>query len=505
MITLLGILRPRFVYHWLIAVFGALVSWGSLWFLRFQLPAIIGMVENTYLGLPIHSIFFQIDLETWPLALAVATLGLAVLLTDVGRAAGTSWIIWAGDLGLTALGITATLAGNLTTTLMAWTLVDIIELGILLRQVRKEDLRRRILVFFFTNLLGSMAVIAALIASGNTEPVVSLDRIPPGVEIYLILAVGLRMGVFPLQVTFLRDQHNQRGQGTLLRLIPPAASLSLLVHVSTSQVPANGKAILIAFAVFAAVYGAIAWARAENELRGRLFWIIAMAGITLTAALQRQQGAVIAWSLALLYAGAILFLASVRTKRMLPIGLFGVLGLTSLPLTPTYASLQMYQQPGFLLFLVPLVQLLLIVGFIRHMRQETEPLTGVEPWVKVVYFIGLGILPLSHYLTAFFTPQLAQTGQPPIWPLFLMVGYALLGALAIWRGVRIPTVVFLQLDKVFSLRWIDRIVGWAGKVLEQLVAWITLLLEGDGGVLWALVFLAMLISVLGQVSGGVGG
>jgi hypothetical protein len=504
-ITLLGVLRPRFVYHWLIAVFGALVSWGSLWFLRFQLPGIFGAAETSYLGLPIHSIFFRIDDETWPLALAVATLGLAVLLTDVGRAAGTSWIIWAGDLGLTALGITATLAGNLATTLMAWTLVDIIELGILLRQVRKEDLRRRILGFFFTNLLGSMAVVAALIASGNTEPVISLDRIPPGVEIYLILAVGLRMGVFPLQVTFLRDQHHQRGQGTLLRLIPPAASLSLLVHVSASQVPAKGRTILIAFAVFAAVYGSIAWARAENELRGRLFWIIAMAGITITAALQLQQGAVIAWSLALVYSGAVLFLASVRTKPMLPIGLFSVLALTSLPLTPTYAGIQMYNQPEFLLYLLPLVQLLLIVGFIRHMKQETEPLTGVEPWVKVVYFIGLGILPAAHFLTAFFTPQLSQADPTPLWPLLLMVGYGVIGAVAFWRGIRIPGVVFLQLDKVFSLRWIDRIIGWAGKVLEQLVAWITLLLEGDGGMLWALVFLVMLISVLGQVSGGMGG
>jgi hypothetical protein len=152
-----------------------------------------------------------------------------------------------------------------------------------------------------------------------------------------------------------------------------------------------------------------------------------------------------------------------------------------------------------------LVQLLLIVGFIRHMKQETEPLTGVEPWVKAVYFIGLGILPAAHFLTAFFTPQLSQADPTPLWPLLLMVGYGVIGAVAFWRGIRIPGVVFLQLDKVFSLRWIDRIIGWAGKVLEQLVAWITLLLEGDGGMLWALVFLVMLISVLGQVSGGMGG
>lgn len=505
-ITLLGVLRPRFVYHWLIAVFGALVSWSSLWFVRSQLPLANGSPESGYLGLPIPTIFFQIDAETWPLALAVATLGLAVLLTDVGRAVGTNWVIWAGDLGLTAMGVAATLAGNFATMLLMWTLVDIVELGILLREIRKVELRRRILVFFFTNLLGSVAVIAAIIAAaGAGSGGISLDLIPPRIEIYLVLAVGLRMGVFPLQVTFLRDLQQQRGQSTLLRLIPPAVSLSLLVHVSASQEPTGWQTVLIVFAVLAAVYGSIAWVRAENEIRGRLYWIIAMAGISLTAAVQLKAGAAIAWGLALIYPGAVMFLASVRTKRMLPIGILSLLSLSSLPLTPTFAGLQIYQTPRFLLFFLPMTQVLLLVGFVRHMRRETEPLTGVEPWVKVVYIIGLAILPISHYLSAFLTPQIADAGQVPIWPLLVAAGFGLLGAIAYYRNLRIPGEVFLQLDKVFSLHWIDRVVVWMGKALEQLISGITLLLEGDGGVLWALVFLAMLVSILGQISGGFGG
>jgi hypothetical protein len=503
-ISLIGLLRPRFVYHWLIAVFGALVAWVGLWVMRVRLPLYYGSLENTYLSVPLPTISFQVDNETWPLALAVATLGLAVLLTDVSRAAETSWVIWAGDLSLTAMGVAATLAGNFVTMLLVWTLVDVVELGILFRQVREEERRRRILIFFFTNLLGSMAVVGTFVAAGETGSVIPLDSIPDQVEVYLILAVGLRMGVFPLQISFLSDRHQQRGQGTLLRLIPPAASLSLLVHVSASQSPAGWRTILITFAVLAAVYGAIAWVRAENELRGRLFWIIAMTGMAITAAVQSQQAAAIAWGLAMLYPGALLFLASVRTKRMLPIGIVSVLALTSLPLTPTFSGLWLYQSPQLLLILLPMVQVLLIVGFIRHMMYETEPLTGVEPWVKVVYIFGLGILPLTHYLSTFLGPQISAEGKLPAWPLLVGAGFAVLGAVAYWRKVRIPAEVFIQLDRVFSLRWIDRVIEWFGRVLEQLAAGITLLLEGDGGMLWALVFLAMLVSILGQISGGGG-
>lgn len=472
--------------------------------MRAQPPLFYGTPESDYLGLPLPSLSLHVDAQTWPLALAVATLGLAVLLTDVSRATETSWDVWAGDLGLTAMGIAAVLAGNFVTMLMVWTLVDVVEIGILFRQIRQEERRRRILIFFFTNLLGSMAVVASFIAAGEIGSVVQLDTIPDQVEVYLILAVGLRMGVFPLQVTFLSDQHEQRGQGTLLRLIPPAATLSLLVHVSASRVPAGWYGILLVFAVLAGVYGSIGWARVVNALRGRLLWIIATAGMAFTAAVQSQQAAALAWGLAMLYPGALLFLASVRTRRMLPIGLLSVLALSSLPFTPTYAGLSIYQDLHPLVLLLPIAQVVLVAGFIRHMMRETEPLTGVEPWVKVVYVIGLSMLPLNHFLSFFLGSPIAAEGNVPIWPLLVMVGAAGLGALAYWRKVRIPGIIFIQLDKFFSLRWIDRLLDWLGKALEQLVAGITLLLEGDGGMLWALVFLAMLISILGQISGGGG-
>ena len=330
----------------------------------------------------------------------------------------------------------------------------------------------------------------------------NLDRIPSESVVFLILAVGLRMGVFPLQVAFLPDVHHQRGQGTLLRLIPPAVSLSLLAHISVVEVSSAWRFVLLFSAVLASLYGGIAWMRAENELRGRLFWIIGMAGFCFASAVQGQQGAVLAWSLALVYAGAVLFLASVRQKVMLPIAVLSLFALSSLPFSPTYAGLRMYQPIQILLFLFPLGHLLLISGNVRHMFRETEPLSGVEPWVRVIYITGLTILPVTHIVSVFIGPPVLAEGNIPIWPLLAVLGLAVIGVIAFWRKWQIPNSIFDRLDRVFSLRWLESVIVWISDAAGQVAQLVTGMLEGDGGVLWTLLFLVMLVSILSQLGTG---
>jgi len=500
LVTLLGIFRPRFVYHWLIALLGALTAWISLWVIRGQLPMVFGSLESSYGNLPLAALSIQIDEVTWPLALAIATVGLAVLLSDVSRAADTGWVVWAGDLGLIALGVAAVTAATPATMLFAWTLVDAVELGMLLRQVRREGIRRSVLVFFTTNLFGSGAVIAALVGSGAG---LEFDHLPSQAQAFLLVAVGLRMGVFPLQVAFLHDVRYQRGQGTLLRLIPPAVSLSLLVHTAVVQSQPNLRGLMLFFSVLAAVYGAIVWARARDELQGRIFWIIGTAGLAFSAAIQSHPQAALAWGLAMLYAGAYLFLASVRTRRMLPLSILSLLTITALPLTPTAAGMSLYQPFHLLLVLLPLAQVLLVVGYIRYVLQQTEPLTGVEPWVRAAYFTGLALLPLTHLASEYLGPSLPSESAL-LWPLILMAALAGLGVVAYRQKTSIPDQIFFRLDSIFSLRWVYTLIGWVFAAIGRLVAGVTFLLEGEGGVLWALVFLALLVSVLGQVSAGGG-
>ncbi len=505
MIAVLGILRPRFVYHWLLAAVGVISAWVLMWLTMARVPVVIGVLEGNYQGLSLPTLSFRIDEIAWPLGLAVVTLTLAVIFTDASRAAETSWIVWAGDLGLSAVGLTAVMAGNISTMLLAWTIVDLIELGILLRQLDREEMRRRAFIFFAMNLLGTMIVLAAIISAGSGGVRMNLDRIPSEAVVYLILAVGLRMGVFPLQVAFLPGVHHQRGQGTLLRLIPPIVSVALLARVSVVEVSATWRVILLFSAALASVYGGVAWARAEDEIDGRLFWIIGVAGLCFASAVQGQQGAVLAWGLALLYPSGALFLSSVRNKLMLPIGILSLFAFSALPFSPTYAGLRMYQPVQLFLLFLPLAHLLLIGGYVRFMRRETEPLSGVEPWVRVIYITGLALLPTTYIVSVFVGPRIMVAGGIPIWPLLVELGIVAVGVVAYWRKWHIPDTVFDWLDRIFSLAWIEFVVRWIFNAMARIAQLVTEMLEGDGGILWTLLFLVMLVSILSQLGTSGGG
>ncbi|HKJ28222.1 MAG TPA: hypothetical protein VJ965_11335, partial [Anaerolineales bacterium] len=199
-----------------------------------------------------------------------------------------------------------------------------------------------------------------------------------------------------------------------------------------------------------------------------------------------------------------LFLSSSRPKYFLPLGVLGALSLTGLPFTPTFAGMYMYTPFHFFLIFFPIAHALLLVGFVRHMLRETEPITGVERWVQVIYPAGLVLLPLTYLLSVYFNPDIPVIGGTRFLPLAGVL--LVLGGLGVgyWRKVQIPENVFTSLDRIFSLRWVYSLIDWISRAVGGLISLISILIEGEGGVLWTLVFLLMLVSILAQMVGGAG-
>ena len=506
-IVLLAWRRPTSSYFWILAAGGAFFAWIGVWVLRSRIPETfqIALWESHEL-LPDPPVLL-VDAVSWPFALALATLVLAVIFTDVGRVLGTGWQTWAGDLGVTALGILAVLAGNPLTLIMAWMLIDVLEMYILFRQVKTPEFRQRVMVFFSTNMVGIMLVLWAMTSSRTTGlPPLTFEHIPSAAAVFMIIGAGLRMGVFPLQVAFLQDVHQQRGQSMLIRLIPPAASLVLLVRTAYTGVPADWKLLLFAFAAVAAVYGGVSWARAKDELSGRIFWMVGVSGLAFASTLQSSPAAALAWSLVFLYSGAILFLASLRETWMLPIGLLGLFSLTTLPLSPTMKGAELYSHFHPFSLLLIIAQTGLILGYIRHMIRPAEKLEGVERWVRLIYPLGLALVPLTHFLAGnWLAPGLGTASASPAWPglivFILVIGMGVL----VWRGVQLPDRAFSIFNQLFSLDWFYRLLGWIYNTIGQALAFVTSSLEGEGGVLWALLLVALLVSLISQLSAGGGG
>src|SRR3990172_4069016 len=166
--VIVRLVRPGFVYHWLLAVGGAGIAWLMVLLAGLQFPRTLELVAWKPEILFTSSPFLIVDRFSWPFAAGIATLLLAVILTDVARPAEVDWSSWAGELSLAALGLFAIFAGHPLTLVLAWTAIDLMELTILLGEVKEAGATREVVIRFSIRLVGSFLLIAAGLSSEDT-------------------------------------------------------------------------------------------------------------------------------------------------------------------------------------------------------------------------------------------------------------------------------------------------------------------------------------------------
>jgi hypothetical protein len=504
------ILQPDFAFFWLVATLGALSTWPVVLLLHSRIPESLTLVAwKPEQILPISPTLL-LDPISWPFAMALASLVLAVILTDVARVTEVDWSAWASSLAITAIGMLAVLAGNPLTLIMAWGAIDLVELVILLSMALKSDDRERIVILFSTRIAGIVLLIAAGMAARSSGEILTFTNISPQTSIYLLLASGLRLGVVPIHQPFLGGMPLRRGLGTLLRMVPAAASLVLLARTATAGVSSSLSPYIFGFAALAAIYASISWISTTDELSGRPFWIMGGAALSVAAAVRVQPTASLAWGIATLLSGGLLFLLNIRHRFLRIFILLGLLGFTALPFTAAWEGVYLYAAPlnPFLVVFI-IAQALLLIGYVRHATQIGPSLTGVERWVWLIYPWGLALLPVSHYIITY----LGQPGTveqnmsfPSLtasWPSLLTLG--LVGGAIVWmsRGVNIHPRIVNTIRAGFSLNWFYRLLWRLYGLLGRLVTFVNLILEGEGGILWTLLILTLLFSLLAQ--SGLGG
>ena len=492
--------RPGFAYFWLIAALGALLSWPLVFLLRWRIPQDLPLAvwkpEQFFSTSPA----LRIDALSWPFAWVLASLVLAVILTDVARAAEVDWSAWAGALALASMGIFAVLAGNPLTLLLAWAAIDLVELLILLNHVEQSQERERVIISFSARVAGILLLLWGGIVARMSVAELTFDQIPPSASVSLLLASGFRLGIIPLNLPLLHEVHLRRGLGTLVRLAPAASSLVLLARTAQFGVPVAATGPLLTISGLAAVYAGFRWMVAKDELDGRPFWMFGLASLALASAVRGQAGASLAWGVAMLLSGGLLFLMSARHRYLLILLLAGFAALTAFPFTPTWVGGLLFTSPWTprsALFLVALA--LLLTGYLRHSLRPGPGLSGAERWVYAIYPVGLLLLPLTHYLIGWLGFE--EAGPLSMARFFPGLISLVLMALGIFIWQRTPEVssnarVFLT--NLLSLGWFYRMLWNLYRGVSRFFAFISTVLEGEGGILWALLFLTLLIAFIVQ-------
>lgn len=507
--------RLYFAYQWLLASLAATAAWILVMASKTAEAQTIPLLRWQPESLFSTSPEFLIDSISWFFSITLVTLCLAVLLTAVVRRPLVDWRSWAGTLILTGYGLFAVLAGNPLTLMLSWAAIDLFETWIIFSWIRRSEVRMRFLLALSTRLLGMALLVYADIIARAEGSVLTFTAIPSSASVILLIASGLRLGVLPLQPPFLQDHPLRRSLGTPLRMIPAAASLVLLVRAAGAQISPGIAPFLLILAGLSGIYSALSWVTANSELSGRPYWILGMASLAVASAVRMQPEACLMWGVACLLSGGAIFVYSIRPRGLAVFFLLGALGLTAFPFTPTWSGAAVYRFTS--VFVVPffdiavnivflLTHLGLVFGFIRHAMRTVEVPTGLERWVWFFYPLGLALLIFLEYYLGW-QVWIEWTKAPgDLWwaggLVLVMAGAAWLLLYRTGRFTRliqyskeIATTGTTVWNKVLSLEWFYRLVWVVYHLFSRVITWLTTILEGDGGILWALVFLFLLISL----------
>ncbi len=555
---LVYLVRPRLNVQGFLAVVTVLAGWILIFLARPGSPRTIQLPiwRPTTLFSLSPSLF--IDESAWFFLLSLASLVLAVIVTSIAQlgqslhlrqedtpgetatseAAAPSgdvgmlaqpfdtvtwsrpkpgWLFWALILVQTSLGLVAVAAGNILTLLLAWAAMDIIELVFMLGLLVDSRTCERVIVAFSAKMAGLCLVLITGVLFWPQGGSLQFESISAPISTLLVLAAGMRLGVLPLHLPFPRGLPIDRNLGTILRLVPAASCFILLMRVAEVGVTGSVAYVLVGLTILAGVYAAVNWLRVKDEIDGQPFWLIASSSLVVISAILKLPTACLVWSLTSLLSGGLVFSMPIRHKNLLLVALLGIFCLSALPFSPAWRGLAIYQNPPSLgvnpllfaplSFFLLLIQAFLLSGFIRHVLKGIFPaatprLEHIERWVWFLYPLGLVFITGTDLLIGW--AQYPALSDEPLtgWLIGLIV--LILACTIIYLINRSPQLINPSIDpglksvwdRLFSFSWLYRTLWRLFRSLTRIFALVSTILEGEGGLLWALVIFGLIFVFL---------
>jgi len=497
-LMVLQVIQPNARYAWLVAVGGSLLALISVFTWLAQMPFDLTLPAWQPRTVFTNPILFRADKYALPFALSITALTLTILLTAITRSAVTNSFTWAGTLALGGIGLLAVTADNPLTLLLVWGALDLTELVTQLRSVDGPANNEKVVISFSTRAAGIGLLLWANIVSVAGGGTFDFQSIAPGSGLYLVAAAGLRLGVLPLHLPYSSESTLRRGFGTSLRLVSAAASLVLLAHVPAGSLNSAITPFLLGLAVVAALYGGWMWLRAPDELTGRPYWVISLSALSVISALSGNPLGVVAWGCALILVGGALFLAAAQQVWVDRALLVGVWSLSSLPFSLTASA--WLGSLGFFIPFVVVAQALLMAGFVRQaLRSAGRTVLDSQPgWANKIYPAGIILLVIFQLLLGLIGWDGAL--QVGAWLQALITSLLAFGL--VWATPR------LRILNPIRAHWVSTTASSAGaiygglwgiyRILGRISKAITVILEGEGGIMWTLLFLILFISFAAQ-------
>lgn len=502
--------RKNFGYSWLIAAAGSLSAFGIALAGGMSLPHSFLLADWQPRPLLPDSPALTIDLISWSFLTAILALNLVTVLTDVYRSAtgerpGSHWLALSAGLLLSATAGFSVLSGNMLTLMLSWSAVDLVSLLIWLAYAPSKSEGQAAVLAFGLRLAGSGVIVWCHLQSTTAGTPTALTALVPGAAILSLAAAGLRLGLFPPHRPLPTLSTLTPALHTLTWLAGLAPAWMLMVRAGVAGL--SGQTLFLLLGAAGLVYACLAWVSTPSAGEGLPYWSMAVSALALGCAARGESLAALAWGITGLLGGGLICLTSARPRALTPILILGAIGLSALPFSPTWPGASLYRSPYNALQLFYLLgQGLLLVGFVRLAMRRTPLPAAAERWVWLIYPLGLALLPITQFFLAW-QGRPGRPGGMQGWPGWIESGLVVIGlGLSVSSGALIlrrpRQIYFKRFRPIFELDWLYRAGGGLLRLTGRVVNFLSFALEGRAGLLWALLALALLLSLLAQMGLG---
>jgi len=494
--------RVRLAYIWMVFIFITSMIWLLLFIVQPENISLLVVKNWIKIGLNPVDLTLQINGLNWPISVSYFTILVSTILTSIVRLRGNkSLYTWVEMTVLIISGWLVLISKDYWSILIAWTLIDFVELLFHLRyKILDPD---RFYFHFLAKFIGSMLLVYGISRSFQVDPQGLFGNNIEGLGIVILLAAILHSGILSnAQKKSPRIDYSQISLD-FLRIISFTASFYVLTNIADTSLSFLSELIIRILFLGTAIWGAYRWAMGSNESYGIQKLLLAFGAMVGYLFLIGAGEAIVYWLILLLMPIGWLFLYSDRDPRINLFWFLCIFMLSGLPFSLTFQGLKelLISSSSIDLVLLTLPMIFVISGYIKHALKKRGKFNYLEPWYQLFYLFGLFLPLISMSALVLKNTQILADEFSDWWIGVLILSLSIMVYFFQVKS-KIPNIEFKKIQELrigkfsISFHGMQIISEKIHLLFDNFLAFITKLFEGAGGILWAVVFLALFLTLL---------